>query len=344
MSNTDGKTPQKRRRVDVSMSEDASVVSTATSVVAPHPQSNTASSSSSAGAAGVSVSASTGDAVMSELTDIQRQFQVFSDTMDERNAKKERIYKTTRDITKKSKDVISFLHRLPVRPLVESKTNTDTDTTTETTSESNPTAVAATATATATTAIESKLERGFVDGDKKLRAVEILIVQVNSELSCMDEYHRYWRNFSFGLQEYLEAISYWWFLQYGTLIPPHIVEKRIAKHTETHAVPFVLSELDYLLGVSDLPGELMRYATNAVPKGAYHIPVQVRDFLQAMMSGFATLDVPHREISKKVKVMKQSLQKVETLCYKIKIRGAEFPTSMLANILKQPSTNEPQDE
>lgn len=54
----------------------------------------------------------------------------------------------------------------------------------------------------------------------------------------------------------------------------------------------------------------------------------------------------NKELGRKVHVLKQSLAKMELVCYNIQIRGSEVPKHMLASVLENSSevNNEDNDE
>lgn len=95
---------------------------------------------------------------------------------------------------------------------------------------------------------------------------------------------------------------------------------------------------EYMLGIADLTGELMRLAVSSVGKGDLDTPLHVRDFLQLMLAGFVSFGNCGREIGRKIHTLKQSLQKVETACYTIQVRGSEIPKHMLVDVLSSGTT------
>jgi len=96
---------------------------------------------------------------------------------------------------------------------------------------------------------------------------------------------------------------------------------------------------EYILGLADLTGELMRLAVSCVGKGDLDTPFQVRDFLQLMQSGFVSFGYCGREIGRKLHTLRQSLQKVETACYTLQVRGSEIPKHMLVDVLSSGPTD-----
>ncbi|KAF8936551.1 hypothetical protein BGZ58_004047 [Dissophora ornata] len=114
-----------------------------------------------------------------------------------------------------------------------------------------------------------------------------------------------------------------------------------------------ITDEDYLLGVADLTGELMRLAINTLGQSLTSLPARDLDsiggtllptpeervqnillFLRDLKSGFDGL--AHTKVSpvwKKMGAFKQSLNKIEMACYNVKVRGAEYPPEILRQML-----------
>lgn len=69
---------------------------------------------------------------------------------------------------------------------------------------------------------------------------------------------------STGLQEFVEALSFLHYIKTGTLIPFGKVQKKLYYSEELQVTVPVY---EYLLGIADLTGELMRMCINAVGRG-----------------------------------------------------------------------------
>lgn len=94
-----------------------------------------------------------------------------------------------------------------------------------------------------------------------------------------------------------------------------------------------ITPVDYLLGVADLTGELMRMCINSVGNGDIDTPFEVSQFLRQVYDGFSFIgNTGPYEVSKKLYTLKQSLAKVENACYALKVRGSEIPKHMLADV------------
>lgn len=90
---------------------------------------------------------------------------------------------------------------------------------------------------------------------------------------------------------------------------------------------------DFVLGLADLTGEVMRQAINCVGLGNISVCFDLLDFLHEIHGGFLALPRSDaRELDGKVKVLKQSMRKVENACYSINVRGTEVPKHMLKDL------------
>lgn len=102
---------------------------------------------------------------------------------------------------------------------------------------------------------------------------------------------------------------------------------------------FQVSPSDYLLGVADLTGELMRLCISSVGNGDIDTPFQLSQFLRQIHDGFSYIgNTGPYEVSKKLHTLRQSLGKVEDACYTLRVRGSEIPKHMLADVFSSRST------
>ena len=132
----------------------------------------------------------------------------------------------------------------------------------------------------------------------------------------------------------MEAVSFQHYLE----------TQRLISHEEAQAkIPggIMLTEEDYLLGLFDLVGELMRFAitsmaTNgALPRGAVEDVVEGRDILsdlRQLRAGFEGLDGAGRRVDKKMDVMRTCVEKVEGAVYGMIVRGRERPKGWIMDV------------
>ncbi|XP_063773761.1 translin-associated protein X isoform X2 [Pseudophryne corroboree] len=234
--------------------------------------------------------------------------EAFQQELDARHDKYERLVKLGRDTTIESKRTIFILHRVISEP---------------------------------------NKDEVLKEAKKKLDSIREKIRQMAKELLGEDMY-QYHRAFTSGLQEYVEAVTFQHFIKNRTLLSLHDINKGLIfenmesttnidslgqEEREANALSLQITSVDYLLGVADLTGELMRLCISSVGNGDIDTPFQLTQFLREIFDGFAYIgNTGPYEISRKLYALKQSLSKVENACYTLKVRGSEIPKHMLADL------------
>ncbi|CAL5865875.1 uncharacterized protein PFLUO_LOCUS81 [Penicillium psychrofluorescens] len=237
-------------------------------------------------------------------------FETFRDELDEHHDRRERIIKTSRDITALSKKIIFALQRIrtvkqPLPPKIDQEN-------------------------------ESRYEQ-----------IRALFASVVLDLAGIKAW-RYQRQISSGLQEFVEAIAFEHYLRTQTLLTHEEAAARVP-------AGIGLSEEDYLMGLFDMTGEVMRFAVLALSSGnasqvtemtgadgdlnptATSTPTLAQSHadlvkdLRAMRAQFEFLSMPQRhtmlrDFVKKVEVMQTSVEKVERAAYGVLVRGSERPS------------------
>ena len=164
---------------------------------------------------------------------------------------------------------------------------------------------------------------------------------------------RYQRQISGGVQEYMEAVSFQHYVETQRLITYEEAQAKISGGVS-------LTEDDYILGLFDLVGELMRFAitgmaTNGVlPRGAAKIvengDQDILTDLRSLRTAFETLNTTHsaqdrsplkRDLEKKMEVMKTCVEKVENAVYGMIIRGRERPKGWVPDMASGDRGREP---
>lgn len=208
----------------------------------------------------------------------------------DQNDRRERLVKASRDITSASKKAIFQLHRA---------------------------------------------EPGKAGGTLKSAAQmlerirERISSRVAAELQggCESRFRRY---YSPGIQEYVEAREMLEYLREGRLMGVERMQAELdeACEKEGHGLKVRLEEGDYVLGVADVTGELMRQAVGKGGKGDVEGLMEVWMFLQGVwneMVGFEGFrEILGKDYEGKMKIMKTSLEKVERTCFDLAIRRAEM--------------------
>ncbi|KAL0983656.1 hypothetical protein UPYG_G00130860 [Umbra pygmaea] len=253
-------------------------------------------------------------------TPVTAAFKVFQQELDTKHDKYERLVKLSRDITIESKRTIFLLHRVTSVPDVEEV---------------------------------------LTEAEVKLDGVRQKIGLISEELRGEDLY-QFHRAFTPGIQEYVEAVSFHHFIRQRTLISLEEINAKLVFMKDCDAevtlddqqpigppqvLTFQVTPTDYLLGVADLTGELMRMCISSVGNGDIDTPFQVSMFLRQIHDGFSYIgNTGPYEVSKKLHTLRQSLAKVEDACYTLKVRGSEIPKHMLADVFSSRAAMIDQDE
>lgn len=237
-------------------------------------------------------------------------FKVFQQELDTKHDKYERLVKISRDVTIESKRTIFLLHRVTSVPDTEDILN---------------------------------------EADGKLDGVRQKIGQIAEELRGEDIY-QFHRAFTPGIQEYVEAVSFLHYIRHRSLISLEEINARLvfmrtdkgsaeAPPPGAQVLTFQVTPSDYLLGVADLTGELMRLCISSVGNGDIDTPFQLSQFLRQIHDGFSYIgNTGPYEVSKKLHTLRQSLGKVEDACYTLRVRGSEIPKHMLADVFSSRTT------
>lgn len=96
----------------------------------------------------------------------------------------------------------------------------------------------------------------------------------------------------------------------------------------------IVTMVDYVLGLNDLTGELMRYCINQVSCGQLETAFDICRFLTNLYTGMLSVGYNNREYSRKMYTVIQSVKKVEMACYTVRVRGSEIPKHMIINMLE----------
>lgn len=139
---------------------------------------------------------------------------------------------------------------------------------------------------------------------------------------------RYQRQISGGVQEYMEAVLFHHYLEHGRLMSYEDAMKSLPDG-------IMLTYADYVLGLFDTTGEMMRFAvtymaTNQRLPGTDSRSSNIMTDLQDIRSALEMMDVGGsyqlgKEFDKKLSVTRASVDKVERGAYSMLVRGKERP-------------------
>jgi len=221
-------------------------------------------------------------------------FDGFRQELDDHNDRRERLIKLSREVTNLSKKIIFSLHRQALEQLDD---NSHTVLSTN----------------------EGRM--GFVE-------IKQVFQQMRPELEG-ENFWRHQKTISPGLQEYIEALSFSYYLENNRLISYQQVQEELRTPEGDFLLPLGVPYADYVLGISDLTGELMRFAISSighkglVSQGNLNRAVAVCGFVRDCRADWEPMTPYIRELKAKQDVTTESLRKIEEVAYSVAIRGLE---------------------
>lgn len=158
------------------------------------------------------------------------------------------------------------------------------------------------------------------DVDNRLAEIAKLLQGIAPDLKTINR-HRYTSPLR-CLEELIEALSFAHYLRHQTLITTEETQAAIP-------AAIILTPNDYMYGIFDLFGELMRFATVTTAQTGELVGDGGRNILgdiQELACGFEMLPaIPTKDFRGKMTTMRQSVKKVERLGYGLVVRGSERP-------------------
>lgn len=182
-------------------------------------------------------------------------------------------------------------------------------------------------------------DRLKADVDERMKEIAAHLATIEEDVAGMNRY----RYPLICLEEFVEAVSFSHYLQHQMLITPSQAQEILPAKIE-------LTSPDYVFGIFDLTGEMMRFATAVTA-------------LMGSMPGSATKSTPDEKsdgdnrtilkdlqdvssmlhicppvggkpyaYSKKVSIMDEQVLKVERLGYGITVRGSERPKGWMPDL------------
>ncbi|KAE8741913.1 hypothetical protein FOCC_FOCC012565 [Frankliniella occidentalis] len=235
---------------------------------------------------------------LDENSPVIQSFRKFATELDAKHDRYERLVKLSRDTTIESKRIIFLLHSIDK---------------------------------------ESKRENVLTEAQNRISQLNSTIFKdIAKELKGQDQY-QYIRAFSAGVQEYIEAVTFLFYLRDGKL--PHwneLQQNLIYEEDSIYLVP-----VEFFLGVGDLTGELMRCCIQSLGTGSTKSCYEACSFVRDIYIGFMGVsNTGNREFIRKLSVLRQSLSKMEMACYTLAVRGNEMPKHMLADVFNSSERHE----
>jgi predicted translin family RNA/ssDNA-binding protein len=148
------------------------------------------------------------------------------------------------------------------------------------------------------------VHRDEIEKAKKLKNDIESEIKALDSIVAHDTKLQYEGSYKIAVQEYVEAVLYLEFVQTGKII---LMSNLQSEH--------------YILGLADLPGELVRRAVYLASKGDKEGVAKIRDAIDNIYGQFLTLNSRGNELRKKVDGIKYSLNKLQDLVLELKLRG-----------------------
>jgi predicted translin family RNA/ssDNA-binding protein len=120
-------------------------------------------------------------------------------------------------------------------------------------------------------------------------------------------------SYKVAIQEYIEAMAYYYFVKKGILFETDLIYNK-------DKINYIEIE-HYILGLCDLSGELVRKALNDGINGNYNNVFNIQKFLSNLFNELAQFDFRNGEIRKKVDSLRWDLRKIEEMAFSLKIKN-----------------------
>lgn len=246
-----------------------------------------------------------------ESNPVLQMFSQISKELDDKHDRYERIVKLSRDVTIEAKRIIFLLHTVDPQ-----KNNKDK--------------------------VLSEAEHRFI------QICLMLFKKIAKELQGHDQY-QYLRAFTNGLQEFIEAWTFFNYIQGNdtiddwTALQRHLTYK-LSDEQPDESFNCMIPPNEYILGLGDQTGEVMRRCINSLGSGDIDECFNATKFLKQIHAEFLGVgQTGHREFWQKYNTLKQSVQKCENVCYNIKVRGGEaakWGAAQVATVLNEPKVED----
>lgn len=143
----------------------------------------------------------------------------------------------------------------------------------------------------------------------ELKEAATLLKNIEQEKASMEKIAQhdpklaYEGSYKIAVQEYVEAVLYFYFVKDGKLIDLDVLPEH------------------YILGLSDLPGEMVRKAVFLAGKGHVQEVTKIRDEVDMIYGELLKFDFRDNEIRRKVDAIKYDLRKLEDLVLDLKLKN-----------------------
>jgi predicted translin family RNA/ssDNA-binding protein len=146
----------------------------------------------------------------------------------------------------------------------------------------------------------------------ELKDASELIKKIENEKQKLEEISKHSRalifegSYKVAMQEYAEALLYYGFIKEGRLLEREELKIRV-EH--------------YLLGLCDLPGELVRKAVFLAGKKDIDSVIKIKELVDQIYGELLKFDFREHEIRRKFDSVKYDLRKLEDLVLDLRLKG-----------------------
>lgn len=160
------------------------------------------------------------------------------------------------------------------------------------------------------------------------------------------DHYQFLRAYTAGVQEFIEAMLFYQYIKDDTIDQWHVINDKFTyKSEEGDDYSFLFPQMEFILGLADFTGELMRKCINSIGSGQVETCFKICGFVKFILSGFmGSNNTGHKEVGRKLYTLKQSLTKMEMVCYNIRVRGSEVPKHMLGIVSSRHNLEDIRDE
>lgn len=143
----------------------------------------------------------------------------------------------------------------------------------------------------------------------ELKGAKLLLQKIKQEKKALDTIAKKKKKLIFegsykvAVQEYVEAVLYYHFVTTGKLPAINVLS------------------VHFVLGLADLPGELVRRAVYLAGKGKVAEVGKIRESVDMIYGELLKFDFRDNEIRRKVDAVKYDLRKLEDLVLDLKLKG-----------------------
>ncbi|XP_013134536.1 PREDICTED: translin-associated protein X [Papilio polytes] len=161
------------------------------------------------------------------------------------------------------------------------------------------------------------------------------IKSIGLELENIPNY-LHWRAVTPGFQEYVEARTLCSLMQTQNIITfketqdEFIYKIEDETNNKERSVVTMLTQNDYMLGIADLTGELMRRAINSIASGDSEECFSCCQNVRDLYTSYLGVTGGSRELGRKLATTRRNVEKVECAVYALRVRGGEAPPALLA--------------